>query len=80
MSYLGIDTYNVKKNKILNLNVLKNIDGVLFLQDFYDSPHDWGKLSFDDFYHWTIYTLILIKKYLMMIQKLSIWLLHIVLM
>jgi hypothetical protein len=63
MSYLHIDTYGEKKNKTFNLNILKKIDGVLFLHDFYDSPHDWGKLSFDDFYLWTVYTLNLIKKY-----------------
>jgi hypothetical protein len=63
ISYMSTDTYNLKKNSNLNLKILDKIDGVMFLQDFYDSPHDWGKLSFNDFYIWTLYTLNIIKKY-----------------
>ena len=63
LSYMLTDTYNLKKNSNLNLKILDNIDGVMFLQDFYDSPHDWGKLAFNDFYIWTIFTLNIIKKY-----------------
>jgi hypothetical protein len=63
LSYLLTDTYNVKKNSNQEKNKLKNIDGVLFLQDFYDSPHDWGDLAFSDFYIWTIFTLNIIRKY-----------------
>jgi len=62
-SYMGTDPYNLKKNSNLNLKILDEIDGVMFLQDFYDSPHCWGKLAFDDFYIWTLYTLNIIKKY-----------------
>ena len=63
--YMGTDTYNFKKNSNLNLNlkILDNIDGVMFLQDFYDSPHDWGKLTFNDFYIWAFFTLNIIDKY-----------------
>ena len=60
---MSTDTYNLKKNSNLNLKILDKIDGVMFLQDFDDSPHDWGKLSFNDFYIWTLYTLNIIKKY-----------------
>ena len=63
LSYMNIDTYNLKKNSNLNLKILDNIDGVMLLQDFYDSPHDWGKLAFDDFYIWTFFTLNIISKY-----------------
>jgi hypothetical protein len=63
LSYLLTDTYNVKKNSNEEINKLRNIDGVLFLQDFYDSPHDWGNLAFNDFYIWTIFTLNIIRKY-----------------
>lgn len=63
LSYLLTDTYNVKKNSNKEINKLRNIDGVLFLQDFYDSPHDWGNLAFNDFYIWTIFTLNIIRKY-----------------
>jgi hypothetical protein len=63
LSYLHTDTYNIKKNSSEEIVKLKNIDGVLFMQDFFDSPHDWGKLAFDDYYIWTIFTLNIIKKY-----------------
>jgi hypothetical protein len=63
LSYLLIDTYNVKKISNEEINKLRNIDGVLFLQDFYDSPHDWGNLVFNDYYIWTIFTLNIIRKY-----------------
>jgi hypothetical protein len=63
LSYMATDTYNLKRNLNLNLKILDNMDGVMFLQDFYDSPHDWGNLAFNDFYIWTIFTLNIIKKY-----------------
>jgi hypothetical protein len=63
LSYLSIDTYNIKKDFFNETKKLQNVEGVLFLQDFYDSPHDWGNLIFDDFYIWTIFTLNIIKKY-----------------
>jgi len=63
LSYLLTDTFDVKKNSKEEINKLRNIDGVLFLQDFYDSPHDWGNLAFNDFYIWTIFTLNIIRKY-----------------
>ena len=63
LDYLSINTYANKNIDYQELNKLKNIDGVLFLQDFYDSPHDWGNLAFTDFYVWTIFTINLIRKY-----------------
>ena len=63
MSYLKVDTYNSKKNNKLNLDLVNNLDGVLFLQDFFDSPHSWaGEMIFDNFYKWTVFTLNIIKK------------------
>jgi hypothetical protein len=62
-SYLLVDTYYPKIKSFKELDKLKNIEGVLFLQDFYDSPHDWGNLAFNDFYIWTIFTLNIIRKY-----------------
>lgn len=59
--------YYMKHNPYSVFNSKKKIehgfDGVLFLQDFYDSPHDWGNLAFKDYYIWTIFTLNLIRKY-----------------
>jgi len=63
LNYLLVNTYDNKKNNHKEINKLKNIDGVLFLQDFYDSPHDWGNLVFKDFYIWTIFTLNIIRKF-----------------
>ena len=63
LPYMATDTYNIKKNLNLNLKILDNINGVIFLQDFYDSPHEWGKLAFNDLYIWTIFTLNIIRKY-----------------
>ena len=40
-----------------------NIEGVLFLHDFYDAHKLYGKVIFNDFYEWTIFTLKLIEKY-----------------
>ena len=39
-----------------------NFDGVLFLHDFYDGPHFYGKTIFFDFYHWALNTLEFIAK------------------
>jgi hypothetical protein len=63
LNYLSVNTYYKKKNNYNEINKLKKIDGVLFLQDFYDSPHDWGNLVFKDFYIWTIFTLNIIRKF-----------------
>ena len=63
MSYLSVNTYTSKDDEKFDVRLLNNLDGILFLQDFYDSPHDWGNLVFDDFYKWTVYTLNIIKKY-----------------
>jgi hypothetical protein len=57
---LGVNPYQIIK---LNRSIKYNFEGVLFLQDFYDSPHDWGNLVFDDYYIWTVFTLNLIRKY-----------------
>ena len=41
----------------------KKIKGVLFLQDFFDAPAAWGQNVFEDYYKWTLYTLMIIRKY-----------------
>lgn len=56
LNSLGEHPYT-NKQKEFNIN----IDGVLFLHDFYDGPHFYGKTIFPDFYRWTIHTLKLIK-------------------
>lgn len=42
-----------------SLDAFKN-DGVLFLHDFFDSPHIYGDMLFVDFYEWVIHTINLI--------------------
>lgn len=39
-----------------------NFDGVLFLHDFYDSPHVYSSMLFADFYEWADHTFRLIEK------------------
>jgi hypothetical protein len=59
-NFLPINTYKSKK-KIAKIDLSK-IDGVLFLHDFFDSPHLWGDLLYPDLYEWAIDTLLEIKK------------------
>jgi hypothetical protein len=62
-TYLQVDPFKIKKNNEKEAEKLRKIKGVFFLSDFYDSPHDWGKFIFKDFYLFTIFTLNLIRKY-----------------
>ncbi len=38
-------------------------DGVLFLHDFFDTPHHFKSMFFFDFYDWAIFSLNIIEKY-----------------
>ena len=49
LTYMNVNVYE-KNGIILN----KNFDGILFLHDFMDAPHDYGPLLFNDFYEWAI--------------------------
>ncbi len=40
-----------------------NFDGVLFLHDFYDSPHIYASMLFPDFYEWVEFTFKIILKH-----------------
>ena len=40
-----------------------NFDGVVFLHDFYDSPHIYANMLFSDFYEWAEFTFKIILKY-----------------
>jgi hypothetical protein len=59
-SYMNSSAYNPQLCNTINL---ENIDGVMFLHDFFDSPHIYDGMLFNDFYEWTIFTLDLIKEY-----------------
>jgi hypothetical protein len=41
----------------------RKFDGVLFLHDFYDSPHIYRNMLFPDFYEWMLHTFRLIEKH-----------------
>jgi hypothetical protein len=49
-----------KKNKDLKL---EKINGVMFLHDFYDAPHYYGPMLYNDHYDWTVETLKIIRQY-----------------
>ena len=42
---------------------LLNFDGVIFLHDFYDSPHIYANMLFPDFFEWVEFTFKIILKY-----------------
>jgi hypothetical protein len=63
-NYLKIDPFKLdSKLESKYEKKLKNIKGVIFFQDFFDSPHDWGEIIFPDFYEWIVYSLTIIRKY-----------------
>ncbi len=53
-NYMNSNSYNSKYD-------LKNIDSkyeiVIFLPNFFESQREWGKIIFNDFYEWIIFTL-----------------------
>lgn len=57
-----LNNFSYKKNKIDDIR-LNELDGVIFLHDFYDAYHEYEGLIFEDFYEWTLYSLNIIKKY-----------------
>ena len=56
LSYMRVNVF--EENEIV-LNY--DFDGILFLHDFMDAPHDYGNLLFNDFYEWANETLEFIK-------------------
>ena len=60
INYLQFSSYNNKNFS----NIKKNIDIVIFLPDFVDSPHSFGgKFVFSDFYDWIIATIKFLENY-----------------
>ena len=49
--------YQKKRSKF------KNLDGVIFLPNFFETQREWGNIIFNDFYEWIFYTVYLIDKY-----------------
>jgi hypothetical protein len=62
-NYLKTNPFKKQIITVIQKKLLKNIKGVLFLHDFYDSPWNRRKIIFNDYYLWTIYSLMIIQKY-----------------
>ncbi|MAV79863.1 MAG: hypothetical protein CMC22_06975 [Flavobacteriaceae bacterium] len=56
-SYLNKNFFTNKKN-----SKIKNLDGVIFLPNFFEAQREWGKILFNDFYEWIFFTIDLLKK------------------
>jgi hypothetical protein len=50
-------------NSAEQANETLNFDGVIFLHDFYDSPHIYANMLFPDFYEWVEFTFKVILKH-----------------
>ena len=57
--YMNYNTYN-SESKIRNKDLDSEI--VIFLPNFFESQREWGKIIFNDFYEWIIFTLNYFKK------------------
>lgn len=55
--YLDKNPYEKKK-----ITKIKNLDGVIFLPNFFEAQREWGKILFNDFYEWIFFTIELLKK------------------
>ena len=53
--FLPINTYKSKKK--VDIKKLSEIEGVLFLHDFFDGPHMNGNMIYPDFYEWATDTM-----------------------
>ena len=62
--YVKNKNFSYKKNNFKKYSKkYQNLTGVVFLHDYFDSPHNFDFKAFPDYYEWTIYTLNLIRKY-----------------
>lgn len=60
LSYMKFNQYS-KKYESDKLEY--NLDGVVFIGDFFDSQHIYGSMVFNDLFEWLIYTIELVKQY-----------------
>ena len=58
--YIAVNTYDEKFYKYDDER-LNQLDGVVFLHDYFDAAHDQENLIFNNFYEWSEYTFNLIK-------------------
>lgn len=59
ISYMKKSAFDKDESSIL----MPEFDGVIFLHDFFDSPHIYSNLLFNDFYDWVVHTLELVTKH-----------------
>jgi hypothetical protein len=57
-----LNNFSYKKNNVDDLRI-NELDGIIFLHDFFDACHDYDGLIFEDFYEWALYSLNIIKKF-----------------
>lgn len=62
--YMRQSAYQETDSLDLNADYLNSLNGavVIFLHDFYDSPHVWDDFIFTDFWDWLIKTIKILKK------------------
>ena len=56
-SYLNKNLFNNTINR-----KIKNLDGVIFLPNFFEAQREWGNILFNDFYEWIFFIIDLLKK------------------
>jgi len=59
LNYMDVDPYKTTKNK---MKFDFTMDGMIFLHDFFDSPHIYRRMVFVDFYEWIEHSIKLILK------------------
>ncbi len=62
--YMRQSAYQERNSLDLNADYLSSLNGavVIFLHDFYDSPHVWDDFIFTDFWDWLTKTIDILKK------------------
>jgi hypothetical protein len=62
--YMRQSAYQERNDLSLNADYLRSLNGsvVIFLHDFYDSPHVWDDFIFTDFWEWVVKTIEVLRK------------------
>lgn len=60
LSYMKENQYAIDNSET---TFTESFEGVVFLHDFYDSPHVYWEMLFEDFYEWLVYLMNLTIKY-----------------
>lgn len=60
LSYMKENQYAINNSET---TFTESFEGVVFLHDFFDSPHIYREMLFEDFYEWLVYLMKLTTKY-----------------